>query len=430
MFRLRETDVRESTIDRLVGPGFWTLSVLCLLNPNGLLRMSTGEERAVSEAMLICCLLALAGLLRVGPREALGTSGALILSCLVSYAGIGIVVSILDDADPREAWFYLVRHLKSVLVILAAAVGGRVLWRRDGGERVVLGLLLVMTASCTLILASPWLVNVLSFPPRDGAYRFFGSFADPNEAGLLACLTVVTALTQIGCGRFRVFALGALLVAVAALVGSFSRTALLVLPVVLLGSLLACRGVRRKRVAGGIAILVAVLAGVLGTVDTDTMYEPQLNRWESLLTLTDELSRSDLALAGRLPLWSLAVEQTLDAPLTGNGLGRLHHLDGAWINEDGILMGAHNQYLTLAGEAGFLPLVLFAMYLLVTLKAGFGKNAIWPLAAASGWAVVLAVFSITFHGVLTYRFCAFIIGLSCAVTASCARDERPGPETT
>lgn len=431
--RLREADVRESTIERLVGLAFWTLSVLCLLNPNGLIRMWTGEERAVSDAILICCLLALAGLMRVGPREALGIPGALILSCLLSYSGIGIVVAIVAGADLQEAQWYLVRHVKSALLIFGAAVGGRVLWRRVGGERMMRGLLVVMTASCTLILASPWLLIVLRFPPPDGELRFFGSFADPNEAGLMACFTVVTVLALIESGRSRrsrVFARGALLVAVAALVSTFSRTALVVLPLVLLGSLLASRGAGRRRIARSVVLVTVAVLGVLATVDIDTLDERRVSRWNSLIDVSGSSSVEDLSLGDRTLLWSLALEQTLEAPLVGNGLGRLHALDGAWYNREGVLLGAHNQYLILAGEAGFLPLVPFVLFLVLTLQAGLRRKASWPLGVASGWAIVLTVFSMTFHGVLTYRICNFIIGLICVATAGRSRDDGPPPEAT
>ena len=365
--------------------------------------------------------------------EALGPSGVLILSCLVSYAGIGIVVSILNGTDlrPHSEWWYLVRHAKSAVVILAAAVGGLVLCRRIGRERVLLGLLLVMTVSCALILASPWLANFLQFLPPDAAYRFHGWFTDPNEAGLMACLTVCTALAVVGSGRSRVLAMGALLVAVAAGISTYSRTAWLTLILVSLGSLLAAStSVRPKRTVGAVAVVGIAVAVVLANTEMQEFGERQVERWESMYQFANAADLTETTLADRTILWSLALEQTLDAPLLGNGLGRIHALDEAWYNADGALMGAHNQYLVLAGEAGVLPLVLYVLFLVVTLQASFSKNASWPLGAVGGWVIVLTVFSVNFHGILTYRFCNFIIGFICAVTASCSRDEGPRPETT
>ena len=92
-------------------------------------------------------------------------------------------------------------------------------------------------------------------------------------------------------------------------------------------------------------------------------------------------------------------------------------------------MGVHNQYLILLGEAGVLPTLLFVAFLVAGLRAGARANgAHWTLAAVSGWAVVVAVFSISFHTVLTQRACNFILGLSCAAMASCPREGVSEPE--
>ena len=225
-------------------------------------------------------------------------------------------------------------------------------------------------------------------------------------------------------GRSRFFAYGALLVAVAALVGTFSRTALVVLPVLVLGALLVSRGAQRKRLAGGTLIIGLAVVGVLANVDLDLLDARQIARLDSLSVMVERSAIDDVSLAGRATLWRLALDQALESPLFGNGLGSLHELEGAWYNDDGVLLGAHNQYLILLGEAGFVPLVLFVSFLFVTFHAGFRtEKALWALGAVSGWALVLTLFSIAFHGILTQRACNFIIGLSCAVVASCLRDE-------
>ena len=390
--------------------------------------MWIGAERAFSVPILVCCVVALAGLVRSNLREALGLPGALILSSLVAYTGIGIVVAILGGtALESDASWHLTRYAGSILVILAAAVGGRVLWLRVGGDRVLLGLLLILTASCTLMLASPWLWDIFLNPPPEGAYRYSGSFSDPNEAALVACLTAVAALAALRRGRSHVLTNGALLVAVAALGGTFSRTAIIILPVLVLSTLVVSRSAQRKRLAGGAAIIGPRPDWRGGPTSTWTCsIERQIARLESLSGMFELSTIDDVSLAGRATLWRLALDQALESPLFGNGLGSLHHLEGAWYNNDGVLLGAHNQYLILLGEAGFVPLILFASFLLVMLHAGFWKEkAVWALGAVSGWAVVLTLFSMAFHGILTQRACNFIMGLSCAVMVSCLRDEGP-----
>ena len=414
--------------DRLVTLGFWGLGALCLLNVNGLARMWIGVDRAFSGLMLLCCLLALAGLLRVRPREALGTPGALILGCLASHLGIGTLVAIVNGtALQSQATWHLVRYAGVVLVILAAAIGGRVVWRRIGGERLLLGVLVILTASCMLMLASPWLFDILQDPPREGIYRFFGSYADPNEAGTVASFTVVLALALMRRGRYRLVGYGALAVAAVAVVGTFSRTALVVIPVLVFGALIVSRQEERRRVASGALVVALVGAGVGVTLNTDLFEERQVARLYSVVEVFDPAGR-DLSLAGRAALWRLALDQTLESPLFGNGLGRLHSLDGAWYNEQGVLLGAHNHYLILWGEAGFLPLILFVAFLATAFLAGFRrKRAYWALGAVSGWALVVMMFTMTFHSILTLRATNFVIGLSCAVIASLssARSETP-----
>ena len=418
-------------LDWLIGSAFWTLGVLCLLNVNDLLRMWIGLERAFSPLILVGCLAALAGLLRCEPRAALGLPGALILMTLVSYGGIGMLVGVATGtALEANATWYLTRHVSSLLLILAVAVGARVAWQRIGGERVLLGVLLILTASCALMLASPWLREVLQSPPMDGAYRFFGTFSDPNEAGLVACFTVAAALALIRSGRYRILAYGSLMVALTALIGTFSRTALVVLPALAAGAMLLARGAQRRRLAGAGALIVLSMAGVRVGLDMTLFEDRQLERLNSLREIVEVSTIGDLPLAGRVTLWRLAGDRALESPVFGNGLGTSHALEGAWYNTEGVLLGAHNQYLILVGEAGFLPLLLFAGFLAAALAAGFRfERASWALGTVSGWALVLTLFSFAFHGLLTQRATNFIIGLSCAVVASCIRgDETHSPQ--
>ena len=420
--------MRGAAPDRLVALGFWGLGVLCLLNLNALVRMWIGVDRAFSGLMLLCCLLTLAGLLRVRPREALGAPGALILGCLASYLGIGSLVAIVNGtALQSQATWHLVRYAGAVLVILAAAVGGHVVWRRIGGERLLLGTLVILTASCMMMLASPWLFDVLQDPPSEGIYRFFGSYADPNEAGTVASFTVVLALALMRLGRHRLVGYGALAVAAVAVVGTFSRTALVVIPVLVFGALLVSHREERRRVASGALVVALVGAGVAVTLNTNLFEERQIARLYSMVDVFDPAGR-DLSLAGRTTLWQLALDQTLESPLFGNGLGRLHELDGAWYNERGVLLGAHNHYLVLWGEAGFVPLILFVAFLATAFLAGFRQQkAYWALGAVSGWALVLMMFTMTFHSILTLRATNFVIGLSCAVIASLSAERSGAP---
>ena len=109
----------------------------------------------------------------------------------------------------------------------------------------------------------------------------------------------------------------------------------------------------------------------------------------------------------------------VEAPLVGNGLGRLQRLEETWFNEEGRYFGVHNEYLLLWGEAGIIPLVLFVLFLGTLLRRGLGRERALPLlGAVGGWAVIVATYGVTTHGVLVQRAVCFIVGLSCAAVAA------------
>lgn len=412
----------DAALDRVVGLAFWTLGALCLLNASGIAAMGVGPPLAVSAVTVLACLLSLAGLSQTRPHEAVGTPGLLLLSCLVSYAGIGIVVATLNGTD-AAAMRYLQNALFSILIVAGAAVGGGVALRRLGATRLLMGITLLLAASCTLMLASPWLWDILPNPPPEGTYRLSGTFADPNEAAITASFAVVTALALLRYGRFLTLGYGALLVGVAAAVATLSRTAIIALPIVMLVALFVARGPQRRRLVGALGIVAVAVAGVAMTVNVERFQELQIERFRSLTDLAPPVVVDDESLAGRLPLWELGLDQALESPLTGSGLGSFHNLEGAWINPYGDLMGVHNQYLLLLGEAGFLPMILFAAFLVVTFRAGFRNEKVGVLGAVSGWALAFSLFSLTFHHLLMHWTVNFIIGLSCAIMMGSLSDE-------
>ena len=414
-----ERGMTNRGFDGVVAGAFWTLGVLCLLSLNDVTFMWFGIERAFSVPMLLCCLVVLLGLLRVRPLEVLGGMGVLLMAALVSYVGTGILVAFATGTELQtDAASYLRRYTSSILVILATAVGGRIVLQRSGSERTLLSILAILTASCTLILASPRLLLLFQNPPVQGEYRYFGPFSNPNEAGFVACLAVALAFSLIRASRFRLLAYGSLFVAVYALIGTYSRTSLVILPVLMVGGVLVTRGAERWRLMAGLAVVAWVGAGTMADAIAGILLDPQITRLNSLVRMVETLSFDDVTLEGRLALWQLGTEQVLASPLYGNGLGQLHSLDGAWYNGEGVLLGVHNQYLTLWGEAGLIPVILFVLFLAGMLLFGIKRRTDVAVASAvSGWAMVILLTGMTSHSMLLSRPANFILGFSCAAAA-------------
>ena len=415
-----ERTMRQRKSDRLVDAAFWTLAVICLLSLNEAVWMWIGVEHALSVPMLLCCLIALLGLLRFGIVDALGRLGVLLVVALASYVGIGILAAILTTSALHvDPWDYLERYLMSILLIVAAAVGGRVVFERAGREMVLLALLGILTIGCAFTIASPWLFLVFQNPPGDGMFRHFGTAGNPNEAGFIACLTVVLALSFVRTGRFTVLGYGSLFVATTALIGTYSRTSLLILAFVVVGGVVASRGRELWRFVGGLAVVGWLAGRTLARLAAGTLQDSQIRRLSSLVEVFQTASVDDLTMAGRLTLWRLATEQALESPAVGSGLGQLHSLEEAWISTSGTLLGAHNVYLTLWGEAGLIPVILFVLFLAGMLRLGMSRRLdTLTVSVVGGWGLALLLAGVTSHSILLSRSNNFVIGVACAAAAA------------
>ena len=233
---------------------FWVLAVLVHIKLQGGV-----IEPLVLGAMLLCCLLLL-GFVSLRWWKSLGTPGWFLLASIASYLFISSGTSLATDAELltkdvlRQAFFFL--------VTLAAILGGRWLLERIGAETLLKWTLVILVASCAVVLASPLLRDIGVLPEYQHPYRLTGTFTDPNDAGFIACLTAVLALAFQSNGRQRPFGCVALVLGCAAGLASVSYTAVIVLGGMLtLFLLLNVRRLRQDLMHTGLTVLC--MAGVL-----------------------------------------------------------------------------------------------------------------------------------------------------------------------
>ena len=121
----------------------------------------------------------------------------------------------------------------------------------------------------------------------------------------------------------------------------------------------------------------------------------------------------------RLHLWKIGLEKSLESPIIGNGIGQLRNMDGALLSlHRGKLMNVHNLYILLVGEAGIVPLSLYLLFLFSLLRLHWTAPKSLVRDAIVGWAIVMALFSMAFHHLLTMGAFVFLAGLSCALTSA------------
>ena len=131
----------------------------------------------------------------------------------------------------------------------------------------------------------------------------------------------------------------------------------------------------------------------------------------------DNIREDSEALPRRLFLWELGFNRALASPIVGNGLYQLHFMPGAPIAHQGAPTGVHNVYLMLIGEAGIIPLVLYLLSLFFLARALWTAPKSLGRDLVMGWVIVLAMFGLMFHHLLTMGAYNFVIGLACAMAA-------------
>ena len=247
---------------------FWSLAVLVHVKLQG-----DTVEPFVLGAMFMCCLLLL-GFVDLRWWKSLGTPGLLLLASIASYLLISVVVSLAGDSESvtedvmRQGFFFF--------VTLAAILGGRWLLELIGVEALLKWALVVLLASCVVILATPLLREIGALPEYRLPYRLTGAFTDPNDAGFIACMTAGLALAFQANGRRSRLGYLALVLGCAAGLASFSNTAIIVLGVMLiLFLLLHVRRLRQAVLHTGLTVLclVAVLGWLFASFQGITAFE-------------------------------------------------------------------------------------------------------------------------------------------------------------
>ena len=515
---------------------FWALAVLAHVKLQGGV-----IEPLVLGTMLLCCLLIL-GFVGLHWWKSLGAPGWLLLASIASYLFISSATSLatgveLMTKDVARQGFFL-------LVTLAALLSGRWLLERVGVETLLKWTLVILMASCAVVLASPVLRDVGVLPEYLLPYRMTGTFSDPNDAGFISCMTAVLALAFQANERKRRLGYLALVLGCAAGLSSFSFTAAIVLGAMLiLFLLLNVRRLRQDLLHTGLTVLC--MAGVLvwlipgtplghvggawivdpyqakGVGDTITVFlvsdeshraddnpvspwrwqradarrgdvnAPDDATWTNIegalsrdytpadedeskflrayvsfekngrthrvqtmaigpitaassATATDAnallsergeivaaLSNADdsngsigRTRSRRVLLWEMGFNKAIESPIVGHGLYQLHYMEGAPIGNQGRPTGVHNVYLMLLGEAGIVPLAIYLLALFFLMRLLWAAPKSLGRDLVVGWAVVMGLYGLTSHHLLTMGAYNFVIGIACAMAAFLVQKQR------
>jgi O-antigen ligase len=96
--------------------------------------------------------------------------------------------------------------------------------------------------------------------------------------------------------------------------------------------------------------------------------------FESIFGIADQGS-------GRIDIWRNSFEALLLRPILGYGAGNVYYVNLIF---GGRALGAHNMFLSISVELGFIGLFLFSIFLIQILKELYRRNANMELAALIG----------------------------------------------
>ncbi len=449
---------------RLIAFGFWIPAAILLVNLQYLYLWGAPLVRSVGLSIVLvgCGLLLL--VLRDRWRETFCASPAVwIVAACVSYLVFGTAALFLSDtAWQADTTREIARQVFFFIVLLAVMLGGRAISQRIGIDALSKGVLATLVASCLLVLASTPLRDIEVLPFYRLPDRLTGAFTDANDAGFIGCVAVVFGLAFLYRGGAPRRAYAGVALGCAAAMTSLSTTGALVCAAILLlfsfRVLLLRNGSGRRPsrkplwlVVPCLIVMVLRLAllgsGMEGTGPAEEV-EPEADSLQASSANEDQEptpassgeleglrnrladSRGESTTESSLPLrwrlWRMSIDQFLESPLVGNGIGTHTYLEGAPRIHDGSPSGVHNLFLLLLGEAGPVPFVCYLVFLLSLIRLHWTAPPSTTRDAVVGCAIVIGIFSVSFQHLLTLGASVFLIGLLLAfVTATRTPRELP-----
>ena len=469
----------ESILNPFISLAFWVLAVMILVNIHWLSLWEAPMVRPIGYSIILISCLFLLYMTGSRLRKFIVTPALFLLATIISYLIIASAVSLTTDGVLSfvigdailwpDAGSHLLRQGFYLIVILAVILGGRALLEYSGTEALLKGVLVVLTVSCIIILASPVLRELGVQREYRLPFRLTGTFTDPNDAGFVGCLTMVLAVLLL-ChgGSSRKLAYSGLTVGWLAGWLSLSKMTALVMLVMWIFFLLSQSFVRQHRILRwlvipaliGFTVISGVQLHIIGTLSNTTFRTPPgspeteitsdtplaspstetMSPFPRQLSRNLELSRnldnslttargdlSDYGTSGRrLGYWKMGLEEILASPIVGNGLSHFRYLDSDHLTHDFRPAGIHNVYLLLLGEAGIVPLSLYLLFLFSLLRLHWILPGSLARDAIVASAIIMVLYSGMFQHMLYMGAYTFLTGLSCALAGHISKAPRPG----
>lgn len=395
-------------MSRINGLLFLVLSAICVLNLNGILRLTLNISRAASLLILLAavgCILTS----RVRPDRALGRPGLLFFGFLVSFLAWGSVMGL--DNPTIFAEFQL--YFASTVVVLASAFAGYRLAQSHNLNGFLLVFFMIWLIATSSILFSD-LFRGFTDASQFAQDRDSGFFANPNQAGSVATITFGIGFALLRGGRYTPFLLFGMGIAVLGALRTFSKMSILTILAVTIFQLMQSATSHRNRIRILLfSVMIIVAFSWLLTVGL-TLFDWRSNQLERLLELRSiivDQEINDETTTSRTFLLKVGWDKFLKTPFLGQGLGSFHAMPEAmgW--------GTHNTYLMVAGEAGIFIFLVLALFMSRWALDAYEAKDIVTRQVLLNYILIFSVQCLASHNMLNHRFHNIMMGLSFGLLA-------------
>lgn len=386
-------------------PGIWTLpalaafllSLLVLIKPEvaaylltfsvpfGSLAGVGGEEDSfsITPTEVLVALMAIGWLARSLARRRLQLAATPLTAPLAAMLAV-VILSAYQATDVTLTLKESLKWLELVLVYLF------VLAEMATARQVTLLVVLLLSAAIleALVGSVQFALGLGPEPFAIGRFmRAYGTFKQPNPyAGYLGMLIPLSVglLLATSRPRLRWYALAACLLAASAVGMSLSRGAWVGISLaVLLMLLLWSRRSRILLVLLGIAATPLAFLAFLNLLPQEVILRlaTVLDYFRFFDVTTEVVTSQNFAVVERVAHWQAALNMIADRPLLGVGAGNypVVYLDYSLPDWDEPLGHAHNYYLNVTAETGFVGLLAY----LSLLVAALAHTVLWVIRSAS-----------------------------------------------
>lgn len=391
------------------------LATIIFMNLNGVMFMMYGVAGSLSYVMLF-----LAGAVLFSHSRYLTTCvevhGAIFFCFVFLYIALGTIVAVLGDFD-GEFSDIIISLLSTIAITYAFASCAFALAMRQRTAPALQILVVIVLISTLSVPASPVLYEYFIWIPLSSEQRSSGFFANPNEAGLVACIGLAIGSALLLSQNATRLSNILLPVAIVSIFLTLSRGALIgalgVLTFGLVASLLKTSASGKSQTVMFFALFFVLAASVLfvvmgGIEELDLFSPEQQKRLGELGRVLSQGEISDETTADRAGIATYALQMWSEKPLFGHGLGAMHLLKD-------IGLGVHNTFLMVLGESGILPLAILLLW--ITTIVYWSAHELNSVVGLMVWLYmpILVISMATSHNTLDNRFhnavCGIIFGL-------------------